>query len=554
MVTPALFWMKGVFFMHFIEKEQEEQFKRLEVCFKNKDYKKLSAMFRTESIKDASVLVNDECYTFFKQIHAHNLGSMIVNFTCIYVPPIDENTYGIKDAKDILEQKQKANTFVLEISIAKGDVTEIRLRTMLTFANHLGMSMYMSVADYKRVKREAENLYGVSSIILDLDTYNSIHECDTDEELFESMTPIFERIGVEPNMYINSGHGRYLVFSFNNVNLSVPEMQKLYKETIKKLIFQFKEFGADSKCSDITRIFRLPGNINQKTGDAAYIIKKFDKRTTLSDLATAVGICKGKDVDEKTQKNKRRTFAMYYKSIFNSKYSKVNQQRDVDFNKLLELRNYDIEGYRNTLFHLMSINCFYLGMDEKEVTIYLTEINQSLVAPYDGLDAVIHYAKNNYELYQEDYDKAIKYTNRNIVKLLDITKEEQKFMLQFIDDDEAGCRREETKQSQHIQRINDTKIKKEEMISNMLSLRYEKLMDNKQISIICGVDERTINKLIGLTPKFVTIGQVDKKHAVYYYYLEHKSNYQIAQILNISSRMVIKYKNQLRDEGYDIKM
>lgn len=541
-----------------LKDEQKEQFNRLEDCFRNKDYKKLSTMFRTESLKDASVLVNDECYTFFKEIHAHNLESMIVNFTCIYVPPIDETMYGIKDAKDILEQKQKANTFVLEISMVKGDVTEMRLRTMLTFANYLGMSMYMSVADYKRAKREAENLYGVSSMILDLDTYNSIHECDTDEEMFESMQPILKRIGVEPNMYINSGHGRYLVFSFNNVNLSISKMQKLYKETIKKLIFQFKEFGADSKCSDITRIFRLPGNINPKTGDAAYIIKKFDKRTTLSDLATAVGICKGKDVEEKTQKNKRRTFAMYYKSIFNSKYSKVNQQRDEDFNKLLELRNYDIEGYRNTLFHLMSINCFYLGMNEKEVTIYLTEINKSLVAPYDGLDAVIHYAKNNYEIYQEEYDKAIKYTNRNIVKLLDITKEEQKHMLQFIDDSEAVSRREETNQkkseNQSKRRKCDTKIRKEELISNMLSLRYEKLMDNKQISVSCCVDERTINKLIGLTPKFVTIGQVDKKHAVYYYYLEHKSNQEIAQILNVSISTIQRLKRQLRDEGYDIKM
>ena len=98
------------FFMQFITKEQKEQFNRLEKCLKNKDYKKLSTMFRTESIKDASVLVNNECYIFFKEIHAHNLESMIVNFTCIYIPPIDETMYGIKDAKDILEEKQKLNT------------------------------------------------------------------------------------------------------------------------------------------------------------------------------------------------------------------------------------------------------------------------------------------------------------------------------------------------------------------------------------------------------------------------------------------------------------
>ena len=94
----------------------------------------------------------------------------------------------------------------------------------------------MSVADYLRVKRVSDNLYGVSSIILDLDTYHSVYEYDSDGEIFQAMKPVIDRIGIEPNMYVNSGHGRYLMFSFNNINLSVPEMRKLYQETVKKLI------------------------------------------------------------------------------------------------------------------------------------------------------------------------------------------------------------------------------------------------------------------------------------------------------------------------------
>jgi len=38
----------------------------------------------------------------------------------------------------------------------------------------------------------------------------------------------------------------------------------------------------------------VPGNINPKTGNMAYVIECFGHRTTISKLADAVGICKGK--------------------------------------------------------------------------------------------------------------------------------------------------------------------------------------------------------------------------------------------------------------------
>lgn len=550
--------VKGVIFMQKKSMEQKIQFEILDVYFESKQHKRIADFFRTETICDEELLPGEDCYTFFQEVHAYNVESSFVNFTFIYVPPIDKNMYGIEDVLDILEEKQKEETFVLEISMQKTEVTEIRLGTMVAFANHLGMSMYMSVADYKWVKRTTDYLFGVSSIILDLDTYNTIHEYDTDEEMFKEMMPVFDRIGMEPNMYINSGHGRYLVFSFNNVNLSIPEMQKLYKETVKKLFFHFKEFGADNKCSDITRIFRVPGNINPKTGNTAYMIECFGHRTTISKLADAVGICKGKSVSEKKKKNKNRTFHMYYKPIGNSRYTKVNEQRDEDFHTLLELRKYDMEGHRNILFHLMAVNCFYLGMDEQTVKNYLDEVNGMLFSPYDGLDAVIRYAKRNYETYEDDYEGAIKYKNRTIVDLLDITEEEQKHMKQLISQKEADKRIEESakkkvekqkeKKRQTIKELN------QQLEKTLLELRYCKLLDNKQLAEQCKVDERTVTKMIGLTPKFVTVGRVDIKQAVYIYYLKHMSNIQIAEQLNISVRTVKRRKKQLRSEGYVIEI
>lgn len=535
--------------MEFMTIEQSAQFSLLEHYFKLGNKYRLADFFRTQNILDDDLLAGEECYTFFQEIHAHNLEGKFVNFTFIYEPPIDQNTYGIKDAGDILEERQKEGRIVFEVPVYKSDLTEMHLRSMVAFANRLGMSMYMSVADYLRMKRESGNLYGVSSIILDLDTYNTVYEYDTDDEIWKAMEPVFDRIGVEPNMYINSGHGRYVVFSFNNVNLSVPEMQKLYKETVKKLIFQFKEFGADAKCSDIARVFRIPGNINPKTGEKAYIAEHFERRTTLSELAAAVGICKGKTAAEKKEKNRHRNFQMFYKPIARSRYTKVNVQRDEDFNALLEMRNYDIEGCRNIFFHLMSINCFYLGMSEQETAAYLNDINNQLVAPYDGLDAVIRYAKSNYETYEEDYDNAVKYKNRTIVELLGITEEEQKSMKQLIGQEEADGRIKKSVQKKLVKKRGDTETKNEQLKEKILELRYRKLLDNEQIAGCCDMDKRTVAKMVGKTPKFVLIGRVDTKQNVFLHSLEHMTNAEIAEQLNISVSTVKRMKSQLRSEG-----
>lgn len=530
--------------------EQEAQFFWLETCFQNRS-RRIEALinfFKTKSIHDENI-VDSCCYDFYKEVHSHNLEDKFVNFTFIYKPPIDENMYGIKDAEDIIEEKRKEGEFVFEVPINKSELTEERIKSMVAFANHLGLSMYMSVADYIRRKRISQNLYGVSSIILDLDTYNTIHEYDTDEELLQEMQPIFDRIGIEPSMFANSGHGRYIVFSLNNVNLYVPEMRKLYKETVKKLIFQFKEFGADPKCCDITRVFRVPGNTNPKTGKQSYIIECFDRKTTLSELASAVGICKGKTVTEKKDKNKQRNFQMFYKPIVKSKYSKVNRQRDEDFNMLLEMRNYDIEGYRNIFFHLMSINCFFLGMNEQETTTYLNDINNRLVAPYDSLDAVIRYAKSNYETYEESYDDAIKYKNRTIVDLLCITEEEQKSMKQLIGQDEADRRIAASAKKRIEKKRRDSETRNKQLKDELLELRYKNRLDNSQIAQCQNIDERTVTKIIGKTPKFVTVGRVDTKQKVFLCCLEPMTNAQIAEKLNISVSTVKRMKSQLRDEG-----
>ncbi|MDE7268232.1 MAG: hypothetical protein K2N89_12270 [Lachnospiraceae bacterium] len=120
------------------------------------------------------------------------------------------------------------------------------------------------------------------------------------------------------------------------------------------------------------------------------------------------------------------------------------------------------------------------------------------MAPYDSLDAVIRYAKCNYERYKEDYEDAVKYRNRTIVELLDITEEEQRHMKQLIGQKEADKRAEESGkkkiENQMKKKRKNTEQKVAQLKEEMLGLRYHELLDNKQIALKVGKNERTVDR------------------------------------------------------------
>lgn len=200
----------------------------------------------------------------------------------------------------------------------------------------------------------------------------------------------------------------------------------------------------------------------------------------------------------------------------------------------------------------MSVNCFFLGMDEDSVRKYLNEINSLLAAPYDSLDAVIRYAGKNYERYEEDYEGTVKYTNRTIVERLDITEKEQKHMKQLIGQKEADERIEESSKKSIVKQMEkkrkDTEKKSVMAKEEMLTLRYRRLLDNKQIAVQVGKNEKTVERQIGITPKFVLVGRMSREEAVYYHvHWGHKTNVQIAEIMGISVSSVHNAKRKLQE-------
>ena len=324
-------------------------------------------------------------------------------------------------------------------------------------------------------------------------------------------------------------------------------MKDLYQNVCKKMIDLLSPFGADKKCSDPTHVFRVPGSLNMKTNEQAYIVFLDESKTTnISMLAERLGIPKVKKGKKTLKKSKKKYTTS--KTMAKSKYSKVNEQRLEDLLQYLEMRNYDIEGHRDLFFHIMSVNCFYMGMPEEEVYSIIDDLNNQLKKPLSTIKPIVKYAKENYDKYLQDETKAVKYTNKDIVALLDITPTEQKEMQQFIDKKEAKYRRNESiKPFNEIVKQNSkqsTKEKKEKNFEEMNAYRLKYLATNKQIAQYFDLDERTVFNLIGKEPKYVTVGRMTKKQLVLYYTSLHYSNAQISEILGISERMIRKYRSR----------
>lgn len=526
-----------------------EQFKKLDLIFKNKNQKEMCNFFSTELVDmdapEYKEIIEYEPYKFIEQIHKARLSSQYISFTFIYCPWQDYTIYGYEDIIDILELQ---DPFVFETAIHKKDFNEQRLISMILFSNHLKMNMYTSMSDYKGVRRNSSNLYGSRMINIDLDVYNTIYENYEDDELLIEMQPYFDKVGIQPSVYINSGNGKYISFILDsNINLKLSSMKDLYQNVCKKMIDLLSPFGADKKCSDPTHVFRVPGSVNMKTNEQAYIVFLDESKTTnISMLAERLGIPKVKK-EKKTLKKSKKKYTTS-KTMAKSKYSKVNEQRHEDLLDLIEMRNYDIEGHRDLFFHIMSVNCFYMGMPEEEVYAVIDDLNNQLKNPLSTIKPIVKYAKENFDKYLEDETKAVKYTNKDIVALLDITPSEQKEMQQFIDEKEAQDRRRESKKpfNDEFKEMSkqSNKEKKKKIVEEMTAYRLKYLAINKQIAQHFYLDERTVTKLIGKEPKYVTVGLMTKEKLVLYYSNLHYSINQISEMLGISEISVKKYRSR----------
>ena len=311
--------------------------------------------------------------------------------------------------------------------------------------------VYISMSTFYKPMRRIETIKEIGNLFLDLDTYNTKFTktqilMNLEENYFNRLIPI-------PNLIIDSGRGLTLVWSIEKVPyMALP----LWKSIQEYLYSQLKEFGADRKALDATRVLRVAGSINSKSGTRVTILEKYEYKYTLREIQREFL----PDLDENKSKKKGRPKKVVYVHRERSLY----QGRILDLVKLCELRNYDVKGQREIILFLYRYYLCYFYEDEQKALEDVLELNKEFIQPLSEKEVIR--ATGSAEKVFKSKDKQYKYKNETLIEILEISEYEQTHMKIIIGKEEYKRRdNERNKKNYREKLVTNGKLTEKEKIS-----------------------------------------------------------------------------------------
>lgn len=298
----------------------------------------------------------------------------------------------------------------------------------------MGEDVYYSQNSFYKPQRRIDNIRQLRSLYVDLDVYNL------------GMTPEwvlgkleFEFFGQaipEPNMVIFSGRGLVLIW---NIEPIPYKAMPLWRAVETFFVDQLKEVGADTKATDPARIFRLAGTINSKNNAIVKAEYRHDHRYDIHQLQyDYLPELSPKKLAVKKKGRKTRIVRM-----FNTYTLHLSRARDLA--KLVELRQGDVEGFRETVLFLYRYwTCCFTDDPDRALDDTLS-LNSEFLHPLPERE-VINATKSAEKAWAMKSDakanelaKALGYPgagynmpNSKIIEWLDISPQEQEHLSSII--------------------------------------------------------------------------------------------------------------------------
>lgn len=383
-------------------------------------------------------------------------------------------------------KSQSANAYFFsktpQFTYIKDDAIKntVQLRCSLTkladgLKKCLGLiDVYISVNEFGK-SRKLESLLKTTMFYSDLDIYHTDKKDLTHEQLIDQILAHCEFYDIpSPNIIIYSGNGYYLKWLFiekmSRSNLSPTRYDQVQK-SINRI---FIDFGADPKAMDVSRVLRLPGTINSKTGNLCEVIYYQDERlpaNVMYDMFTRYYVPEPekpqvvkepRQIKEKTESLKAPKPELVFKSRDPSKAPKkplsrmqLPKDRYDDLKVLIALRG-NVENSRMTyLFWLLNFRALYGATNfvdfEEDAKKIADELGfKAFEWSFDELTTlerkVIRH-NNGYQKVKKQNDEYFKFsnlytpTNEKLISIFAITNEEQMCLRTIISKDEKNRRR-----------------------------------------------------------------------------------------------------------------
>lgn len=385
------------------------------------------------------------------------------------------------DAKDYIKNLHQANDGF--ITIAKNQNTwkqqyfndinkiNIKLNTKDT---------YVSQNSFKKESRQLINLNRLHSIYIDIDCYNKNL---TKEAVIFFLEEMYGEIP-RPNYLIDSGRGVYYIILINENKKKLAEWQ-----TIEKFLYNKMEWlGADAKCLDATRVLRIINSVNSKNNGKVKILDQYDYNYSIDEILENYipEIPKYKKAKKKKKGRPRKIVSLF--NLYNLYASRIQ-----DIETLCRLRNYNMNGYRETTLFLYRYFSNVFHDDEEKSLDNMLELNSMFTEPLSEAKLI-----NDTESASRYYkDVRYKYSNAKLISLLDITLEEQKELITIISTEEKYRRNNLRRYKENRNEEGKTKKEIEIEVQSKLSKELkQKKFTNKQIAEKLGISESTVKRYI----------------------------------------------------------
>lgn len=361
----------------------------------------------------------------------------------------------------------------------------------------LGEDVYFSQNTFYKPQRRIINIRQLKSLYVDLDFY--LLNYDPDWVIGKLEREYFNQLIPNPNLIIFSGRGIVLIWLLEPTPYqALPLWQAVQNFFLDKL----KELGGDPLASDAARVFRFSGSVNSKNGVEVQVEYRHEYRYELRNLQfdylpeLTSEINPNKHPKKKGRKKK-------VQHLFN--VHSLYHARLLDLNKLIELRNYDIEGYRETICFLYRYwSCCFLN-DPEQALNDTQMLNLQFVNPL-SLEEVTkatrsaekaYEARNNEEANKIAQEKGYpgagyNISNKKLIDWLDISEEEQKHLSTIIGANEKRKRKRianrEMRREQGVKSrqeyLNQFRVMKQKgMDLKAQGLKYQEIADELYVSL-----------------------------------------------------------------------
>jgi len=361
---------------------------------------------------------------------------------------------------------------------------------------------YISPNTYFVPKRSGSNIRQYRSLFIDLDVEK--YGKHSKEETLTHIADLVNQNKIpEPSMIADSGRGFHLYFRIKN---APKQAIQTFQELEDYLYYQLKELGADLSATDSARVLRLPGTINSRNKATCKIV------SINKDIEYSMYELRDKYLNYKKQKKVIKTQEVKTKkeftvrNIYNS-YS-LHITRAEDITTLCKLRGYDVEGFRNFILHCFSYWTGIYVRDQDRLLHEVAAFNETFKSslPDSEVKGVCKSIKKAIEKFI-DYEQGVRsglikrvtkgmrdksgywYTNKTLIRRLQITELEQQSMKTIINPSEK-YRRKKVKR--------DANRRNEEGLTARQQAKQDKIKAVKEL-YKKGLTQAEIVKKLGIT-------------------------------------------------------